>query len=60
MPFKTKTRCTVPSGMGGVWDCVLITPDPNSHGQVVVQIDNAAHPDWHGRYLVVHIDEVTL
>lgn len=55
MPNKNE-RYMIASGMGGVWDVVVI--DRNRHGDVVVQITNGAYPNWDGRYKIVSEDDL--
>ncbi len=57
MDIKKGQRVTVPSGMGGVWDCYV--EDVRPCGKVRLRISNPAHPDWHGKILIRDMSEVS-
>lgn len=59
--FEIGQRVTVPSGMGGVWNCVITNIRPatqNIQQTIACRIDNTQYPDAHGQIVIHPASEV--
>ena len=56
MKYRVGDKVRIDSGMGGVFDCVVL--GTNIHREVALKIKNKQHPDWHDRMVIKTEDEI--